>query len=316
MAKLSLDAETSLEPSQGGVGYNVANSIQARITDPVAQQFSRAASMLLGRYSADEVWAEASRIANPGNRVNFLRLWVVRNQRKPEAARMAEQALQLAIVTTSYSLTASVLRDLATPLNTLQDGSIRQRLLSMFDAQRIAAEQIGPTEDYFDFWLLLTKARSGIEHKQALSDLIEMFYKISYINEISTKAACMARLMALLPDIDGERKLELSDRLHSTVEKDFVCLVESLLAASADHIVATSGILRALAQKKPEIALKIASGSAMRPKPNSPQAMAPSSGPTKLTPSPLSVARFRFVAGSRTTYATRFRLFVGAPVAE
>ena len=47
------------------------------------------------------------------------------------------------------------------------------------------------------------------------------------------------------------------------------------------------------------IAAKITAGSAMRPGPNSPQAMAPSSGPTNRTPSALRVARFRCVAACR-----------------
>lgn len=259
LARLSMEAEASIEPSREEKGYNVSQSIQSRITDPVAKQFSRAVSILLGKFSADEVWIEASRILNPGNRVSYLRYWVVRHQKKPEAARIAEQALQLAIGTTSYSLTASVLRDLATSLSSISDDTERERLLSMFDAQRAAADKIGPTEDYIDFWLLLAKARSRLEPKQSLSDLIDIYFHISYITETSTKAACMARLMALLPEIDKERKLEVSDRLHTTVELEFIALVEKLLSASADHIVATSSILRALAQHSTGIALKICS---------------------------------------------------------
>ncbi len=45
------------------------------------------------------------------------------------------------------------------------------------------------------------------------------------------------------------------------------------------------------------MAAKIVSGSAIRPGPYSPQAMAPSSGPTMETPSCFKVARFRWVAG-------------------
>jgi hypothetical protein len=45
------------------------------------------------------------------------------------------------------------------------------------------------------------------------------------------------------------------------------------------------------------IASKIAGGSARRPGPNSPQAMAPLSGPTKATPSALRVSMLRWVAG-------------------
>ena len=44
------------------------------------------------------------------------------------------------------------------------------------------------------------------------------------------------------------------------------------------------------------ITAKISAGSAMRPGPNSPQAIAPSSGPTNCTPSAFRVARFRWVA--------------------
>jgi hypothetical protein len=44
------------------------------------------------------------------------------------------------------------------------------------------------------------------------------------------------------------------------------------------------------------IASKIAAGSAIRPGPNSPQAMAPSSGPTNRTPSAFRVAKLRRVA--------------------
>ena len=45
------------------------------------------------------------------------------------------------------------------------------------------------------------------------------------------------------------------------------------------------------------MASRMVAGSAMRPKPNSPQAISPSSGPTKRMPSARSVARFRCVAG-------------------
>ena len=45
------------------------------------------------------------------------------------------------------------------------------------------------------------------------------------------------------------------------------------------------------------MAARIACGSAMRPGPYSPQAISPSSGPTKRMPSARSVARFRCVAG-------------------
>ncbi len=44
------------------------------------------------------------------------------------------------------------------------------------------------------------------------------------------------------------------------------------------------------------MASKMAGGSARRPGPNSPQAIGPSSGPTKRTPSPCRVFRFRWVA--------------------
>ena len=45
------------------------------------------------------------------------------------------------------------------------------------------------------------------------------------------------------------------------------------------------------------MAARIAGGSAMRPGPNSPQAISPSSGPTKSAPSAVTVARLRWVAG-------------------
>ena len=45
------------------------------------------------------------------------------------------------------------------------------------------------------------------------------------------------------------------------------------------------------------MAATMAGGSAMRPEPNSPQAMAPSSGPTVSAPSARTVARLRRVAG-------------------
>ncbi len=59
--------------------------------------------------------------------------------------------------------------------------------------------------------------------------------------------------------------------------------------AARSHARASSG----------SMAARIACGSAMRPGPYSPQAISPSSGPTKLTPSPRSVATLRRVAGCK-----------------
>ena len=255
LARLSYDAAREQLPKEGD--YRTAQVMQSRLQDPSARQFSTAAWLLLGTYSAAEAIAEVEKITTTSERLSLLRLWAKRNKRRPDSVEIIKYSLNLAISDTSYSLTAQVLLDLALPLPFIEDEVNRKTLLAMFEAQQITAERLGPTDDYINMCLILIQAECLHAKISAFSKLTDIWIHISDIPDVATRASCLARLVVALMEIDPSYVLERTERLHSIASDEFRVTIENLLKDSAAHLAAVNTVLSTLARYNNDLALEV-----------------------------------------------------------
>ena len=75
---------------------DAAEKARAKITDPKAQEFSSAASVFFGEYSAAQVIEKVSKL-EPKNRLFFLRHWAISNREKTDAADVIDYSLDLLV---------------------------------------------------------------------------------------------------------------------------------------------------------------------------------------------------------------------------
>lgn len=246
LARLSFDAAREQLPKERE--YQTAQLIQSKLNNPGAQRFSSAAWLFLGTYTADEAIAEVEKIKDTGERLSLLRLWTRRNRRRCDTKDVVKYALEIAIRETSYSINAQVLMDLAQPLPFIEDEAARRTFLGMFDAQRSEAERLGPTDSYVNMYLLMIQTEKIHDHSSAFLKITDLYIQISYINDVSTRASCLAKLISAMHEIDPTYELERTDRLHSIASDEFRATIDKLFHDSAEQLAAINATLKTLAR--------------------------------------------------------------------
>jgi hypothetical protein len=233
MAKLSL--QTSGRQRRKEESDDTIEQIRQRIRDPQAQSFSATASLLLSEHTADDAILEAKKLERASDQLYLLRLWAVENREREDAWRVTDYGLQLVLRTTDYAPNARVYRELATPIPEILDVSVTKRLIESLDAQRTAIERAGPTEDYVRLELLLAHGEMSYNVSAACNRLVEVYYYIIGLEDLSTQVACMARLVSALEHIDPDLNFEAENKIHSSSKNDLNETVDRLLLETASH---------------------------------------------------------------------------------
>lgn len=257
LVKLSAEA-LAIKTSAGSETRNISTAIKERIKDPVAARFSTALAVLVHDYSAARVLAELSELTDAKEKLYLLRGWARHTQRFGEAADVIDAALKMTISASTYTPHASHFRDLAEPLAHIDCPDRVRDLIAIFDAQKATSERMGPTEDYVQLQLTLAHAEMKFNAVAGRARILDLYFYIGNIADLATRTACDALLVAALPEIDPNRKLEESDGLHTIAEQDLAANVDSLLASTADHLFATRNVVSALAIRHPDRAIEIA----------------------------------------------------------
>jgi tetratricopeptide (TPR) repeat protein len=226
-------------------------TIRSKISASGASLFSTEYSLLLGKYSGDDVIREAENLENTSDRIYILRAWTTTNRRREDAISVVDYALKLAIKTTAYVPNATAFRELAAPLPFAKDHVRVKQLVGVFDAQREIIESVGPTVDYVRLQLLLARAELSHDFEAARIRLIDIYlYVIDFKKDLVVKAECIAHLLATLREVDSEKKLECKDQIHELVEQEMKSSIDNLLDVTADHYEATKGIIAALCKPR------------------------------------------------------------------
>jgi hypothetical protein len=255
-------ARLSLAASKAGKeripSDNTVVDIRSRIKDPELRNFSAAASVLLEEYSAREIINEVEKLDSAVEKMFLLRQWALDNKRRDDACDVIDFALQFAVKTTRHAFNARDYREIVSPLPFISDSTTAKKFVSILDSQKSTVEHIGPTEDYVRLQLTLVHTEYNYDFEAALDRVIDIYLYIDDLNDLMTKANCMARLAALLIDRDPQGLLNRKDNIHTIVNSDLQEHVQLLLDTTGDHYEVTRKIIQPLAKTKPDLALEFA----------------------------------------------------------
>lgn len=232
-------------------------TVSTRLRDPEAKRFSAQATLVLGDFTAEEAIAEAQRLEHVSDQLYVLRNWSVANRTREDATLVFEYAIKRSIQTTGYAPNALVFRQLAAPLPYTKDIQKVTYFLSVLDSQLGALQALGPTEDFVRLRLIMARAEWSFDRKSAATRLLDVYLYIDAIPDVITKTTCIARLVATLTRLPAEERVEDVDSLKSLAEGDLENSVTALLNLTAEHEEAVTGVVKALASARPELALSI-----------------------------------------------------------
>lgn len=203
--------------------------------------------VLTGRLSAAEVLPEAEALELPDAKIRVLRAWCMMNATQPDADTVTEYALNLALGTTAYTLDASLLADLSSPLPSTKSPSRCRSLIGSFDGLRGTAERLGPSVDYVRLQLSLASAEFEIDQSAAERRLSELFDYVVKIEDLSSKGEAFARLLSVLKVLGSKHYLLFGSSLEKQCLEQLEGAVLSLIYSTADQYTAIAGIVRAMA---------------------------------------------------------------------
>lgn len=256
LAQLSIDALQASNKSARGTG--VLEKIRSRIEDPLARQFAETLSLVVEDYSAIQVLEEIEKLSTASDQVFVLRSWAQRNREAHDALDVVEQALRLIVRTTDYAPNARVLRELATPLVYANDVIRLKKLVLSLDGQKNAVEHLGPTEDFVRLQLILAHAEMRYDKDAARNRLVETYFYVNNLDDLTLRVECLARLDVALDELDQEGFLEKQEDIHETVQVDVEQGITQLLETTGDHYFATRGVVRALSKRRAPRAIELA----------------------------------------------------------
>lgn len=236
---------------------DIVEKTQSKIRDPKLHKFSQAVSVFFGDFSATEVIARTEKL-EMRHRLFFIRNWALVNQDKEKAADVIDYALDLLIKNTAYTPKTRDLREIAAPLPFVSDKTQARQLVGRFDSHKGAIENLGTTVDYVRLQLLLAQTESKCDFDAAYNRVLEVYWYIAEIDELSTKTECLAWVVSTLNEIDPQGLLEANEGMSTVTEEELKSNLEELLNTTASHYYGTKEIIKALSISKPEIALEIA----------------------------------------------------------
>lgn len=256
LAKLSIKALSGNDEEKRTL--DVFERIQNKIKDPKAQNFLTKGTLYYLKFSGAQIISTAQKMERASEQLYLLRSWVTKNREALDVADVVEFGLQVAIASTDYAPNARDFRELATPLPYIENIERRKHLISIIDGQKGNIERWGPTEEYIRIMLTLGIAEKEIDTEACINRFIEAYLYSSDINDLSTKSACLARIISALVEADPEKNFEKKDSLHSIASKELASCVDELLGKTADQYMVTKGIIRALAKTNSQDAFEIA----------------------------------------------------------
>ncbi len=232
--------------------------VRGLISDHQLRRFSSHVHTMATAYSADEMLDAFSDLDRAEDQLFFMKHWLRHRKDAKGAHLVVKAALDMLIRTTDYVPTATDFRELATPLQYLQDDDAISVFLQRFDAQATAIENVGPTIDYVRLRLLLALATRRISMSQAQDRFLEAYYYSTTIAGASERAAALAWILKTLPQVDPTGEFESHEGVGAVIETDLRTLITEILNGTANHEVAVRPVILALAKTRLDLAQEIA----------------------------------------------------------
>lgn len=224
--------------------------------DPRAKNLLEGIRTLSGRVAPNDVLSRASQIENVDARLSLFRYWCTLNGSQEGADHVAQEAIRLALKTTTIRVDASLLADLSKATFGSPTNERRKELIAMLDGLRGTAERLGPSVDYVRLQLSLAIAEASTDSGATEGRLMEVFDYIARIGDVPSRGEAYALFLSALKQMPATAIFQSGDSLLHSCTAELEAVVLTLAETTADHYNSLGTIITGLAQGDVEKALE------------------------------------------------------------
>jgi hypothetical protein len=222
--------------------------IKDKISDPDAKTISSAILAMTTDYTAEDILSKTDEIKDISLKLLLLRKWTIRNARREDAFIVVNKGLHLSIAATEYNPNALIFRELSEPLPCITDHKTAITLVRIIDAQLGNIQNKGPIEEYIKLLLILAHTIWNFDKKEAQDRILNIYWEIGSINDVSIKVSCLSYLQSFIERIDKDRVLNKEEGLHAVLNEELPKEFEKLLISSAEHYDLAAVVLDSIGQ--------------------------------------------------------------------
>ncbi|WP_234196861.1 hypothetical protein [Pseudacidovorax sp. NFM-22] len=229
-----------------------------RLPERHHRQFINALGMLVDRTSASQILRRAGKDVETSSEIFFLKEWLSKRKKDVDAYKVANLSLDLMLRDLSRPPMAEDLRAVAEVLPYCQDVQEAERLINRIHALVGTELFLGTSVETVRMQMAIERTRHKSSQAESEYTILELFYKIDAIDELSTKVECFSWLLHSLQRFDSPEEIEQRTGLLSSTTDSLVSAISNILSSSADHYAASKGAIVALARNNIDLALELA----------------------------------------------------------
>lgn len=226
------------------------------IPENQARRFGDAIASTVHKFSSERITAFIKSI-EPSNKITVLARWLGQNREHADAYKIADLALDLVLSEVSRAPRLQDLREVAEILPYIKQDAQRDSLTRRIEAQIGLLAHQGTSAEFCRLRLLLYRVRFPKDQSNVELSLIELFGEIEAIEEISVRTTCWTWMLFQLTCFENADKLERDTSLISEVTTKLSRAIEDLLQCTANHYLAATAAISALAQTNPDRAFEL-----------------------------------------------------------
>lgn len=261
-ATILADKKSDKKPSTDSIfaakDGSAASKRSGEIPDHKLERFWRESSRRVERLKADVLISRAS-VENPSFGLMLCKHWLATNAESIEAGKVVDAALDFFLANSETAPQIKDLRILADVLPSINDRSEQLRLCSRLQTQYRVLGHHGTTVESVRMRMLLLRSQYLDAMQDTELELMNVFFEIQSIADISTQATCWAWMLDNLSRFPNKALLEKQTDLSSLVADELQKTIDKLLQSSADHFKAARDAVQAIAQTNPEKAFNLIS---------------------------------------------------------
>lgn len=231
-----------------GTDEQPSNEIIDKIQDPNLRELAVSHAPWLAQLSGNDVIEKCAKMESTEAKEYLLRQWALHNRSSDQLHMILDEALDVILSDTDYTVPLRNLRQLA---GLLQYCSLehREALAKRFDVPNFTSLRV-PIEERIRLELSLSEALLEVSETQAFERFVDLYTTLEAESEtldLDINCYCYVNVLIALNTLDpkdGFRlKVEVMERVNN--------LLEQLLQSSADHFEITKKIIRAISAVDP-----------------------------------------------------------------
>ena len=223
--------------------------VQSKISDEGLRQLSSAMRKIFGNCDEERLVEELDKLSSDFHRLYLLQYWIPEHKELPGIGRIIEYALKIIIRISDNDMPkAGFVKNICYPLSNASAECLFE-IVALLDSMKNSISV--PSSDYVEIQIALCSALFYHNQSDTELRLMELYYYIDDLKDLSVKAHCWALLLSAYDKLGNKVIIENILGTALDLQKILNDTVDDLLKQSAYHLHAVDGVLRALAVDYP-----------------------------------------------------------------